>query len=353
MPDRPPPSPPSRRPLGVLVAVAVVWLLTASKPVAMPLAFALFFAVLLDPVRRALARRLPDAAAVGLTFLAAVGALATFVGAVTAAARQATDGLGAYGPELGALRDRLAALPVDAGGGGALGSAVQAAALDAWSVAGYTVLILALLALALAEVPAWGHKLRDRFGSPVSDGALDAAGRIARQVRRFVAVQALTSVVTGVLTGLFCWALGVDLPFVWGLLAGVLNVVPTLGSIVAVVPPSLFAALQFGLGWRPVVVLVGLGAIQVVIGAWLDPKLQGRYLRLSALVVLVAITFWTWAWGVAGAFIAVPLTAAVVVAFGEFDETEWLQRLLTRDEPASGRVDAGSAPLGDRPPRPS
>ena len=342
----------SRRLLGVLVAVAAVWFLTASKPVTMPLAFALFFAVLFDPLRVWLGRRMPNAAAVGLTFLAAVGALVAFVWTVAEAADEAVEGLREYGPELSALRDRVEALPGGLAEGdalsGALGGAVQAAALDAWSVAGYVVLVLALLALALAEVPAWGRKLRDRFGDPVSDGALETVGRIAQQVQRFVAVQAFTSVLTGVLTGLFCWALGVDLALVWGLLAGVLNFVPTLGSIVSVVPPALFALLQFGAGWQPPVVLVGLGVIQLVLGAWVDPKLQGRYLELSALVVLVSITFWTWVWGIPGAFIAVPLTAAVVVAFGEFDETEWLQRLLTRD---TETAPPGTEPVAPNPPR--
>lgn len=325
----------SRRLLGVLVSIAVVWFLMASKPVTMPLAFALFFAVLFDPVRRWLGERMPNGVAVGLTFLSAIAVLVAFVWTVSEAADEAVEGLQDYEAQFTALHDRFQALPIDLGGGEALQGALQTVALDAWSVAGYTVLVLALLALALAEVPAWSRKLRDRFDAPVSEGALETVQRIAEQVQRFVVVQAATSVLTGVLTGLFCWALGVDLPFVWGLLAGVLNFVPTLGSIVAVVPPSLFALLQFGAGWQPPVVLVGLGLIQLVLGAWVDPKLQGRYLELSAFVVLVAITFWTWVWGLAGAFIAVPLTAAVVVAFGEFEQTEWLQRLLTRDEPPS------------------
>ncbi len=335
----------SQRLLAVLVAVAVVWFLIESRPVTMPLAFALFFAVLFEPVRRRLASAVPQAAAVGLTFLLALAALALFGWAVYAAADQAVTGLEDYGEEFDRLRQVVQSFLADAGldssvGGGAADGAVRSVARtlvgDVWSVLGYTVLVYALLALALSEAPAWGHKLRSRFDHPIPEDTLETMGRIAKQVQRFVAVQAFTSVLTGVLTGLFCWVLGVDLPFVWGLLAGVLNFVPTLGSIVAVVPPTLFSLLQFGLGWQPPVVLVGLGVIQIVLGAWLDPKLQGRYLELSAFVVLVAITFWAWVWGIPGAFIAVPLTAAAVVAFGEFEGTEWLQRLLTRDEPPVG-----------------
>jgi predicted PurR-regulated permease PerM len=201
-----------------------------------------------------------------------------------------------------------------------------------WSVLGYLVLITALFALGIIEVPRWKHKLRTRFGDPVSGEAIEAATQVTEQVQRFLLVQAFTSVLTGILTGLFCWALGVDFAFVWGLLAGVLNFIPTLGSIVAIVPPVLFALLQFGLAWQPPVVFAGLAAIQLVLGSYVDPKLQGRYLELSAFVVLLAITFWGWLWGIPGAFIAVPITAALVLASKHVDGAGWVARLLTRDE---------------------
>lgn len=333
------PASPRHRPLLALIAaVAVVWFLKASQPVTMPLAFALFLTVLLDPVRERLARHMPSPAAVGLTFLLALAGLALFVGAVYTASRQAVEGVQMLDQDQMALQDtarRLAArfgIDPSASGDGALPSIARSVFTSVWSVAGYLVLVMALFVLALAEVPAWSRKLRDRFDDPISDKTVDSVGRIVRQTQRFVAVQAFTSVLTGVLTGLYCWLLGVELAFVWGLLAGVLNFIPTLGSIVSLVPPTAFAVLQFGLGWQAPVVLLGLGVIQLVLGTWLDPKLQGKYLELSALVVLISITFWGWVWGIAGAFIAVPLTAAIVVAFGEFDRTEWLARLLTRED---------------------
>ena len=329
------PVPPRHRPLlAVIAAVAVVWFLKTSKPVTMPLTFGIFLTILLDPVRDWLARQVPSPAAVGLTFLLALAGLGLFGAAVYFAGEQAVEGFRELNAGEGMLRtaieDGLNQAGIDSG---SIGERVVPTVVgNVWSVAGYLVLIYALFVLALAEVPAWARKLQDRFDDPVSAKAVESAARVARQTQRFVAVQAFTSVLTGALTGLFCWLVGLDLAFAWGLLAGVLNFIPTLGSIVSVVPPTVYALLQFGMGWQAPVVLVGLGVIQLVLGAWLDPKLQGRYLALSALVVLVSITFWGWMWGIAGAFIAVPLTAAVVVAFGEFDQTEWLARLLTRED---------------------
>ena len=331
-------SPFSRRLLAVVATVAVVWFLRASAPVTLPLAVALVLVVLLDPVRAWLAGRVPGAVAVAAAFGLAVAALAAFGWALGEAASSAFDGFREYGPRAQAALDRLGTLPLaDAVGGGDLDGAAGGLARSAfggvWRVAGAVVLVYALLALALAEAPEWRRKLGDRFGRPAAATAADAARRVVGQVQRFVAVQAFTSVLTGVLTGLACWALGVDLAPVWGLLAGVLNFVPTLGSVVGVVPPVAFAALQHGPDWHaPALVVVQLG-----LGAWLDPRLQGRALRLSPFVVLVAIAFWGWLWGVAGAFVAVPVTAAAVVACAEFDPTRWVADLLTRDAAGDGR----------------
>lgn len=323
--------------LAVLATIAVIWFLRASAAVTMPLAFALFLVVLFDPLREWLGTRMPDRVAVGVTFLAAAALLIGFAWALSETLSSAVTGLQDYQPEFEALRERVRQWPVSLPSQTSLEGPLRSAISGVWSVAGAIILVYALFALALAEVPRWGEKLRRRFDDPVSTVTVDTTKRIARQVQRFVVVQSITSVLTGVLTGLFCWAIGLDLALLWGLLAGILNFVPTIGSIVSVVPPVLFALLQFGVGWQAPVVLVGIGAIQIILGAYVDPKLQGKYLELSAFVVLVAITFWGWAWGIAGAFIAVPLTAAIVVGFGEFEETEWVANLLTRDAPPAER----------------
>jgi predicted PurR-regulated permease PerM len=207
--------------------------------------------------------------------------------------------------------------------------AIQQLANSLQGLIGYLVLITALFVLGIVEVPRWRHKLRERFSDPLPAKTLDTAAAVTEQVQRFLLVQSFTSVLTGILTGAFCWIFGVDFAFLWGFLALVLNFIPTLGSMVAIVPPTLFALLQ--LGWQPPVVFAGLAAIQLVLGSYIDPKLQGRYLELSAFVILVAITFWGWIWGIPGAFIAVPITAALVLIAEHTDGADWVPRLLTRD----------------------
>ena len=100
------------------------------------------------------------------------------------------------------------------------------------------------------------------------------------------------------------------------------------------VPPVLFAAVQTdALG--PAALLLGvLVGIQVVVGNYLDPMIQGRYLSLSPLVVLFSITIWGFVWGILGAFVGVPITVGIAVACHQFERTRWIAALLG-DLPAS------------------
>lgn len=325
----------------VLVVLFVAAALKATKPVTMPLAFALFTVVLFWPLYRRLDRRVPTGVALVLTLLAVLAVLGAFVGAIWFTVDEVIEGSSQYREEFASLRASVSSFfgaldGSSASGGDAfsqdrLVSVAERVAVDVWRVLGYLVLIIALFTLAIVEVGGWKHKLRTRFDDPVSSTTLGAAEEIAGQVQRFLLVQSFTALVTGILTGVLCLVLGIDFALLWGLLSFVLNFIPTLGSLVAVVPPTLFALLQYGLGWEAPVLLGGLGLIEITLGAYVDPKLQGRYLELSAFVVLVAIAFWGWLWGIAGAFIAVPITAALVLTSKHVEGAEWVARLLTRD----------------------
>jgi predicted PurR-regulated permease PerM len=121
--------------------------------------------------------------------------------------------------------------------------------------------------------------------------------------------------------------LGVDFALVWGLVAFVLNYVPTLGSIVAVIPPTLLVLIFQGIG-RGVATLVGLAVIQVILGNFVDPRLQGRTLKLSPFVALLSIVFWGWVWGIPGAVLGIPMTISLIVFSQEFKSTRAIALLF-------------------------
>jgi len=340
-------SPRLRHLVTILVVIFVFAALKATKPVTMPLAFALFAVILFWPLYRWLNERVASWLAFVVTLAAFFAVIGGFFWAIAEATDEVVEEASRYEEEVSQLVTRAESLFGTVAGSVSddsaessgftlsserVASVAQRVVASVWSVLGYLVLIAALFALAIVEVPRWKHKLRTRFDDPVSSEAIDTAAQVTTQVQQFLLVQSFTSVLTGILTGLFCWVLGIDFAFVWGILAAVLNFIPTLGSIVAIVPPVLFALLQYGLAWQPPVVFAGLAAIQLILGSYVDPKLQGRYLELSAFVVLLAITFWGWLWGIPGAFIAVPITAALVLASKHVNGAEWVARLLTRDE---------------------
>ncbi|WP_347091167.1 AI-2E family transporter [Sphingomonas parapaucimobilis] len=158
---------------------------------------------------------------------------------------------------------------------------------------------------------------------------LEVSEEISGQVRRYLGTTLATSILTGVASALWSWMTGLELALVWGILNFLLNFVPVIGNIVGIVPPVLFAFVQFG-GWQmPALVFVGFVILQKTISNVVYPLLQGKQLSLSPLAIIIAMTFWSWVWGIAGALIAVPLTAAIVIICGQFDRSRWIAKLLS------------------------
>ena len=105
----------------------------------------------------------------------------------------------------------------------------------------------------------------------------------------------------------------------WGLLAFALNFIPTVGSIVASIPPILVAVVQFYPGFvLPLATALSLLAIQMLIGNIITPKVMGDRLNLSPVVILLSLLFWGWLWGVMGALLAMPLAAILKIVCENF-----------------------------------
>ena len=182
-------------------------------------------------------------------------------------------------------------------------------------VAGLTglLLTLAFAALGLAEANEVRRRIAHTGNGAGARRALAAIDEAVPAFRRYVWVKTLTSALTGVATWLAALAFGLPLAWVWGFLAFLLEYVPSVGSALAVVPPTLMALAEGGLS-KAAAVFVVIGGLQVFFGNVVDPRLEGKLMSLSPFGVLLSIVFWGWLWGPAGALLAVPLTVAVVIA---------------------------------------
>jgi len=130
---------------------------------------------------------------------------------------------------------------------------------------------------------------------------------IAAQIQRFIWVQALTSVAVAVATWLALWWLGIAEPLVWGVLAGVLNIVPYFGPLIVTAGLAIVGYLQFGTFQMAGLVAGVALAITTLEGMFLTPHLLSRAGSLNHVAVFLAIAFWSWAWGVPGMLLAVPM----------------------------------------------
>jgi len=158
---------------------------------------------------------------------------------------------------------------------------------------------------------------------------------IVAQVNARIGAYLALKTVVSVIQGLVGWAIlkfvGVEFAAFWAVLIGMLNYVPYLGSVLSVLFPVAFATMQFADFGIALVVLASLSAAQFVIGFFLDPYLMGNSLNLSPFVILVSLAAWSTLWGIPGAFLAVPITACMVLVFAEFPGTRAIAILLSRN----------------------
>ena len=176
------------------------------------------------------------------------------------------------------------------------------------------VLMVIFLFFILLGKPYFKYKILKSFSAENADQISQIAFSITAQIRRYLSLQFLISLTTGVLVWLALKIIGVDFPVTWGALAFFLNFIPTVGSILASIPPILLALVQFyPLLWPGVVTFLAIITIQLGMGNAISPKIMGDQLNLSPVVVLLSLLFWGWLWGVVGALISIPIAAAIKI----------------------------------------
>jgi len=121
--------------------------------------------------------------------------------------------------------------------------------------------------------------------------------------------------------------IGVSYPFLWGVLAFLLNYIPNIGSIIAAIPPTLLALIQFGTP-EAISVAVGFLFINLIAGNVIEPKFMGKGLGLSTLVVFLSLLFWGWIFGPVGMLLSVPLTITVKIAVESNENLKWMGIIL-------------------------
>ncbi|MBC6440121.1 MAG: AI-2E family transporter [Rhodospirillales bacterium] len=210
--------------------------------------------------------------------------------------------------------------------------------------AGNVGIILVYVIFLLVEQKGFGAKIDALVGGDPARVArvrriLD---RINADVRTYIRVKTLMSAATGGISYLVMIAVGVDLAEFWAVLIFLLNFIPTIGSILGIVFPALLTLVQFADPWVPFIVVSSLlGATQIVTGNVVEPRMMGRSLSISPVVIVISLALWGSIWGVIGMFLSVPITVIAMIVMAQFEATRPVAILLSADGNVSHLEDDG------------
>jgi AI-2 transport protein TqsA len=329
--------------LALSTAVLVFAGLYFARSILAPVAFSLFVIAIVWPLQRALETRIPR-------LLALVATLAVTLIVVTVLGYLIVWAFGTIGRWLieNALRLQalymqwtdwleehgilVTSLVVENFNAGWLIRAVQEIGGRLHGLLTFVVIAFVFTALGLLEVDIARKNVETLRNKEAARTILQASTEIADKFQKYMLVRTAMSVLTGIVVWAFTLLAGLELATAWGLIAFVLNYIPFIGPLVATVFPTLFALVQVGSWQLAAIVFLGLNVIQFLIGSYLEPRIAGAALSVSPFLVLFAVFFWAFLWGLPGAFIGVPIVIACLTLCAQGESTRWIAALLSGRE---------------------
>jgi AI-2 transport protein TqsA len=321
----------------ILTLIAIGVALAMLRPVLVPFVLALFFAQCLTPLIDLQERklRLPHVVAVAVASIVGLGVLTGVGYIVYASVNSMSENFAKYKTSLDHFTRYLQESrpiswvginPIPEDATLRVFSAVLSETRDTLSQGAMVLLLMAFILFGRRST---------RLGS------VGILAEIEQRVQRSISLTVFISTLTGVLVGSTLGILGVEFAAVFGFLAFVLNFIPNIGSIIATALPLPIVFLNPDMSIAAKVLAIAIpSAIQVLIGSLVQPRMLGNSLQLHPVVLLLSLLFFTMIWGVAGAFLATPLTAVIKIVFEKIPATRPLAALLAGDlDPLTRTID--------------
>jgi AI-2 transport protein TqsA len=186
-------------------------------------------------------------------------------------------------------------------------------------------LVLLTVAFILLEVSSFPVKLRIILDDPKAE--FSKFRKFVYDINHYMFIKTGICITTGILIWLWMLIIGVDFPVLWGFLAFLLNYVPSIGVVIAAFPAVLLGLIQFGPGYA-LLVAAGYISVNFFIGTIVEPKLVGRGVGLSTLVVFLSLIFWGNLLGLIGMVLCIPFTMTLKFALENNSNTRWIALLL-------------------------
>ena len=333
--------------LGLCTAVLIFAALHSARSILAPVVFSLFIIAIVWPLQSRLQARVPKLLALAITVLATLAVITLLASLlvwgfsrigqwlISNAARfqmlymQATDWLDSHGIS-------IAGQMTESFNMSWLIRAVQEIGGRLHGSISFAIVTLVFAVLGLLEVDVVRRNIARLKSKEMAQSLLQAGTDIAAKFQKYMLVRSVMSVLTGAVVWGITLLAGLELATAWGVIAFVLNYIPFIGPLFATVFPTLFAIAQFESWQLALIVFLCLNLIQFLIGSYLEPRIAGAALAVSPFLILFAVFFWSFLWGIPGAFIGVPIVIALLTVCEQHESTRWVPMLLSGrdDKPA-------------------
>ncbi len=180
----------------------------------------------------------------------------------------------------------------------------------------------------LLEGTRFPDRVRKAYPPARAEQILQMAGEVNAAVISYLKAKVKSSLVLAVPVGIVLYVVGVKFALLWAVLTFLCNFIPYIGTVVAYALPVGFAFLWFGPTWEPIAAAALLLVCHGVSSSVAEPMIIGNAVGVSPLVILGSLAFWGLLWGVPGMFLAVPLTAVMILVMDHFEQTRALAKLL-------------------------
>lgn len=325
--------------VGVLAALAILAALYFASAIFAPITYALFIVAIAWPMQSRLQTRLPKPLALAVVVLVIVVAFVIFgsliVWALSRVGRSLVNDTARFQLLYGQMAEWLnthgigiATLWTEYFDVRWLVRAVQEIAGRLNTTIGFCLVVLVYVILGLLEVDDAGRRIQVLENREAARVLLEGSAASAAKFRRFLVIRTQMSAITGMVVWALASVAGLQLAVEWGVIAFALNYIPFIGPFIATVMPTLFALAQFASWQAAVAMFCCLNVIQFVIGSYIEPRVAGSALAISPFLVLFAVFFWTFLWGLSGAIIGVPITIAVLTFCAQHRSSRWLSDLF-------------------------
>ena len=200
------------------------------------------------------------------------------------------------------------------------------------SILTQSILILLIVAFILLEATSLYTKLQMITNNNAKK--IQKIKELINKINHYMRIKIIISFITGTLITLFLFIFNIHYPLLWGTLAFLLNFIPNIGSIIAVIPVFILAIIQHGFT-EAIIVLGTYILINFILGNIIEPKFMGKGLGLSALVIFLSLIFWGWLFGTIGMLLAIPLTMVAKIALSEYESTKVIAILIGSESPSN------------------